>query len=343
MRSDSFTLPPPEMRRAMEQARLGDDVYGEDPTVNELEALAAGMLGKEAALFVPSGTMANLIALLANCGRGAKVLVGDRTDLWMWEAGGASVVGGLVYHPIRTQTSGELALHDLAATFLDPEDPQVAVIGLVAIENTHAACGGRVLSFEYLSALRRFTRQRGVSLHMDGSRIFNAAIALGVPVSQIAGFADSVSFCLSKGLAAPVGSILTGSRGFVRSARRLRKMLGGGMRQAGVLAGAGIFALTKMVDRLAEDHANARRFASGLATVPGVELESPTIETNIVYWRLADPARSVDAFVRHLGELGVQVLELEPGRIRAVTHFGITADQIDAAVEAIGKALRQAS
>jgi threonine aldolase len=337
LRSDSVTLPPPAMRRAMGAAELGDDVYGEDPTVNRLEELAAGMLGMEAALLVPSGTMANLLALLAHCARGIKVLVGDLSDLWLWEAGGAAVLGGLVYQPVPTQPGGELALSDLDAAIFAQDDPQCAIVGLVSVEDTHCLCGGRALPLDYLARLQGFARQRGLALHLDGSRMFNAAVAQGVPASRIAGHADSVAFCLSKGLAAPVGSVLAGGRDLVAAARRWRKMLGGGMRQAGVLAAAGIWALEHMVERLAEDHANARRLAAGLEGLPGLRLD-PMGETNMVFWRL-DPDLPVPAFVAALEGEGVRVLELGRGRLRAVTHHGIDEGHVDRAVAAIARVL----
>ncbi|HSK77827.1 MAG TPA: low-specificity L-threonine aldolase [Thermoanaerobaculia bacterium] len=343
LRSDSVTLPPAGMLQAMCQARLGDDVYGEDPTVNSLEAKAAEMLGTEAALLVPSGTMANLLALMAHCPRGTKVLVGERSDLWLWEAGGASVLGSLVYHPIPTQPNGELAIDDLDAAIFGQDDPQCAIVRSIAIENTHCLCGGRVLTLDYLQRLRGFTHQRGLALHLDGSRIFNATVALGLPVQQIAGYADSVSFCLSKGLAAPIGSVLAGNGDFIAAARRLRKMVGGGMRQAGVIAAAGIFALEHMIDRLAEDHANARRLADGLSSVPGLRLDPALPETNIVFWSLEeDLGLAVGTFLSTLERQGVRVLELGKGRLRAVPHFGITADQIDRAIDVIARAVRQA-
>jgi threonine aldolase len=341
LRSDSVTLPPPEMLQAMGRAPLGDDVYGEDPTVNRLEESAAELLGMDAALFVPSGTMANLLALMAHCPRGTKVLAGDRSDLWLWEAGGASVLGGLVYHPVPTQPNGELAIADLDAAIFAQDDPQCAIVRLISIENTHCLCGGRVLELDYLARLAGFSQGRGLALHLDGSRIFNAAVALGRPAREIAAHVDSVAFCLSKGLAAPVGSVLTGSRDFIADARRLRKMVGGGMRQAGVLAAAGLFALEHMIERLAEDHANARRLAAGLAAIPGLRLEPAVPETNMVFWTLEEPDRPVEPFLRALEQQGVRVLELGKGRLRAVPHYGITADHIDAAIEAVAGALRE--
>jgi threonine aldolase len=338
LRSDTVTLPTPSMRAAMAAAEVGDDVYGEDPTVNRLESIAASLLGHEAALFVPSGTMANLLALLTHCSRGTKVLVGDASDIWLWEAGGGSVLGGLVYQPVPTQDTGELRVQDLEAAVGEARDVMCAVAGLVCLEDTHCMTGGRALSLAYLRSVRGFAAASGLPLHLDGARIFNAAVALGVDVSRIAQAADSVTFCLSKGLGAPVGSVLVGREGFIDRARRLRKMLGGGMRQAGVLAAAGLVALQEMVGRLAEDHALAALLADGLSGLPGIE-QGARPQTNIVIWRLSDPEISARSFIGALAEEGVHVAELGRGRIRAVTHHGIGSQEIEWAVQAAGRAL----
>jgi threonine aldolase len=339
LRSDTVTLPPAGMLETIPRAALGDDVYGEDPTVARLERMAAERLGKEDALLVASGTMGNLLAFLAHCTRGRKILLGDQSDAWLWEAAGASALGGLVYHPVPTRPSGELAIEDLEAALLVPEDPQCAEPGIVCLENTHCMSGGRVLPLSYLNEVRRFAAGIGVPVHLDGARIFNAAVALGVDVRRIAEPADSVMFCLSKGLAAPVGSILAGSRDFIARAHRLRKMLGGGMRQAGVLAAAGIYALERMVDRLAEDHLLARRLHQGLAGIEGLRVDPRPPETNIVFWTLADPGLDPASFIAALAERDVAVGELGRGRIRAVIHFGITGEDVDAAVEAVRQVL----
>jgi threonine aldolase len=339
LRSDTVTLPPPGMLEAVPRAALGDDVYGEDPTVNRLEEIAADRLGKEAALLVASGTMGNLLALLAHAPRGRKVLLGDQSDAWLWEAGGASVLGGLVYHPVPTRPDGTLALEDLEAAFLEPEDPQCAPPGVICIENTHCMTGGRILGLDYLAALRGFAGRMELPVHLDGARLFNAAVALGIDVRRIAQHADSVMVSLSKGLAAPVGSLLAGPRDFILRARRLRKMLGGGMRQAGVLAAAGIYALERMVDRLEEDHVHARLLHAGLAGIEGIAINPEPPETNIVFWKLADPRADTAAFITNLAEMDVAVGELGRGRIRAVTHFGITREDVEAAVEAVRRVI----
>jgi threonine aldolase len=335
LRSDTVTQPPPGMRKAIAEAMVGDDVYGEDPTVNALEGAIADRLGKEAAVLVPSGTMANLLALLAHCPRGQKALVGDRSDIWLWEAGGASVLGGLVLDPLPTGAAGELALDDLDAAYHDLEDPQRAVPGVLCLETTHCLCGGVPLDLDYLARVAELGRRRGTPVHLDGARIFNAALAQGVDVRDIAAHADSVALCLSKGLAAPVGSLVAGSGDLVSRVRRLRKMVGGGMRQAGILAAAGLFALDEMVGRLAEDHDNARRLARGLARLPGVEVDTETPATNIVFFRLAAADRGVQEFLDALAARGVLLAELGRGRIRAVTHYGIEPRDVDRAVSAV--------
>ncbi|HEY7213101.1 MAG TPA: GntG family PLP-dependent aldolase [Thermoanaerobaculia bacterium] len=335
LRSDTVTLPPPGMLEAIPHAALGDDVYGEDPTVNRLEEMAAEKLGMEAALLVASGTMGNLLAFLAHAPRGSRILLGDQSDAWLWEAGGASALGGLVYHPLPTRAGGELGIEDLEAAVLQPDDPQCAEPGVLCLENTHCMSGGRVLGLDYLAAVRRFADRVRLPIHLDGARIFNAAVALGIDVRRIAQHADSVMFCLSKGLAAPVGSILAGRRDFVLRARRFRKMVGGGMRQAGVVAAAGIYGLERMVDRLAEDHRHARRLYDGVAAIDGVVVEPRPPETNIVFWKLADRDLDADSFITALAARDVAVGELGRGRIRAVTHFGITAEDVELAIDAV--------
>jgi threonine aldolase len=333
MRSDTFTLPTEQMRAAMTEALLGDDVYGEDPTVNHLEELASHRIGKAAACLMPSGTMANLAALLTHVPRGGKVLVGNESDIYLYEAGGASVCGGIIYEPVPTQPDGTLALDDLAAALPpDAQDPQFALPGLICVENTHNRMGGRVLSQDYLAALRRFATEHGLPLHMDGARIFNAAVASGVPAESIAAHADSVQFCLSKGLSAPIGSILAGEVDFINRARRVRKMLGGGMRQAGVFAAAGVVALTAMVDRLADDHRLAAQLAHGLAKVDGVEIDPASVTTNIVLFRVTTPGLDVDRFLKAAGERGLGMTEFGHGRVRAVTYGSLGPADIAAAV-----------
>ncbi|MDX6282785.1 MAG: threonine aldolase [Kribbellaceae bacterium] len=342
MRSDTFTLPTEEMLSAMTAAALGDDVYGEDPTVNQLEELAATTVGKPAACLMPSGTMANLAALLAHVPRGGKVLVGSESDIYLYEAGGASVCGGIMYDPIPTQPDGTLGLDDLAAGFpLDPDDSQFALPGLICVENTHNRMGGRVLDDTYLAQLKRFAAARGVPVHMDGARIFNAAVASGVGAESIAGHADSVQFCLSKGLSAPIGSILAGDAGFIEKARRIRKMLGGGMRQAGIFAAAGLVALTTMTDRLAEDHALALQLAEGLADLDTIDVNPAEVTTNIVLFRLKPGTMDVPDFLQAASRHGLSLTEFGHNRIRAVTHRGLTPTDISDALTIVAATSRR--
>ncbi|MDN8590637.1 low-specificity L-threonine aldolase [Chryseobacterium mucoviscidosis] len=330
LRSDTFTLPTPEMLEAMVQAELGDDVYGEDLTVKKLELKAAEMLGKEAAIFMPSGTMANLASIMAHCPRGSKVLVGDESDIYIYEAAGASVCGGIMYEPIRTQADGRLDLEDLQKAIpRDPEDPQFALPGLLCLENPHNRMGGRILPLSYLEDIRAFAKEHQIPVHMDGARIWNASVAMGIPAAVIADYAESLQFCLSKGLSAPIGSMVVGSETFIQKVYRIRKMLGGGMRQAGIVAAAGLVSLNKMVSRLAVDHSNAKRLAEGLSSIPGIACEPQTVETNIVFFRVTDPRFTWQSFVQKLHQKGVHVDELGHGRIRAVTHVGVNSQQIE--------------
>jgi threonine aldolase len=332
LRSDTFTLPTAQMLAAMAEAELGDDVYGEDPTVNALEARAAALLGKQAGCLVPSGTMGNLASIMTHCPRGAKVIVGADSDIYIYEASGASVCGGVTYHPVPNQPDGTLAVADIEAAFPDdPGDPQFALPALICLENPQNHTGGQVLPLEYLEQVRALARTRGVPIHLDGSRIFNAAVAAGTDPAVLASCADSVQLCLSKGLCAPVGSVVVGDHAFISGVRRVRKMLGGGMRQAGVLAAPGMIALATMTARLTDDHANAVRLAAGLAAMDGVDLDSRPVRINMVFFRLRPPHRS-DVFIARAAELGVAVAELGRGRIRCVTHADVTADDIDHAL-----------
>ena len=335
LRSDTFTLPTPRMLEAMVRAELGDDVYGEDPTAARLEALSARLLGKEAGCFVPSGTMANLTSIMTHCPRGAKAIVGDESDIYVYEAGGASVCGGVVYHPVPNRPDGTLPLDAVRAAFPpDYEDPQFARPALLCLENPQNHSGGRILSMSYLRDVQALARETGIAVHIDGARIFNAALGSGVPVQEIAACADSVQFCLSKGLGAPVGSMVVGTAPFVAGVRRLRKMLGGGMRQSGVLAAAGIVALEDRA-RLAEDHATARQLAQGLAAIPGVSVRPQDVDLNIVFFRVAAPGLDNAGFIAAAAARGLSLAELGHGRIRCVTHQGVTPEDVDYALDVI--------
>jgi threonine aldolase len=342
LRSDTVTQPTPAMREAMYRAEVGDDVYGEDPTVNRLEELAAELTGKEAALFVSSGTMGNAIALLTHCRRGDEIVMGARSHTYLYEVGGAARLNGSPARPVPNLPDGTLDRAVLAGSFLG-SDIHEARTGLLCLENTQNMCGGRVLSPATLRELAAPARERGLPVHMDGARLFNAAVALGLPASALAAEVDSVMFCLSKGLSAPVGSMLIGASDFIAEARRARKLLGGGMRQAGVIAAAGVVALTEMVDRLAEDHANAKRLAGELAEIPAIAIEPETVETNILFFGVRGPdgqPGDIAPLVAATARAGVLLSDGDDGRIRAVTHYGITAEDVDAAIEVIAAELK---
>lgn len=338
LRSDTFSTPTPRMLGAMAEASFGNDAYGEDPTTIRLEETAAELTGKQAACLMPSGTMANLAALLAHCPRGSTAVVGDESDIYLYEARGASVCGGIGYEPVATRPDGTLPLDALRAGFPeDDADPQFAPVSVICLENTHNRSGGTVLPTGYLGEVAALARARGVGLHLDGARMFHAAVALGVPVREITRWADSTQFCLSKGLCAPVGSMVTGSGEFVDRVRRIRKMLGGGLHQSGVIAAAGLVALQDGVDRLIEDHANARRLAEGLSTISGID--TVPAQTNIVLFRVLDDRFSVTGFVRAAAARGLQVGGFGHGRIRAVTYAGISAHDVDDALDIVAAVL----
>ena len=333
LRSDTVTQPTAAMRAAMLSAELGDDVFGGDPTVNALQERIAALLGKEAALFVPSGTQSNLVAIMSHCGRGDEYIVGQMAHTYRWEGGGAAVLGSVQPQPLEHQRDGTLALTDIEAA-IKPDDAHFARSRLLALENT---LGGRVLPMAYLADATALARRRGLATHLDGARLFNAAVGIagtvgGDPRSvarEMAGHFDSVSVCFSKGLGAPVGSALVGSRAFIGAAHRWRKMLGGGMRQAGVLAAAAMHALDHHIDRLADDHALARRLADGLAGLPGLTVEPP--QTNIVFADLQGPRAA--GLIEHLTSRGVLATGLY--RLRFVTHLDVDAAGVDRAIAAV--------
>jgi threonine aldolase len=330
LRSDTVTRPTAAMKRAMFEAQLGDDVYGEDPTVNELERLAAEQLGKEASLFVPSGTMGNLIALLVHAPRGSEVLLGDESHIYHYEQGGACSVGGLVFHPVATQKDGTLRASDLHAAVRDPDDDHSARAGVICLENTHNRRGGTVLPADYSDEIGDLARSLRLPLHLDGARLANASVAAGLPMARLAAPFDSVQLDLSKGLGAPVGGVVAGTARFVKEARRYRKLLGGGMRQAGVLAAAGVFALRTMVQRLAEDHARAVRLAQGLAAIPGVQVAD--VHTNLVLFTTAP--HSPEEFIDQMRAQGVLLGSIGGKNLRFVTHFDVSDADVEAAIAA---------
>jgi threonine aldolase len=340
LRSDTITKPTPAMREAMARADVGDDVYGEDPTVNRLQDIAAEMMGKEAGLFVASGTMGNLAGVLAHCQRGDEVIVGNKAHTFLFEAGGISVLGGVHSCQIPNQLDGSLALEDLEAA-IRPDDPHDPITRLICLENTHNRCGGTYQSPDYINQVSEFAHKRGLSVHLDGARIFNAAVAQGIKAIDLTGQVDSVTFCLSKGLCAPVGSVLCGSKEYIRKAHRLRKMLGGGMRQAGILAAAGIVALETMTERLTEDHLRAQKLADGLKKIPGIILDSGNPATNMVFLSLT-PEVTMDSveIVEKLKGCGILVGATGQRNLRLVLHYWIDDNGVDDTVSAFRISLR---
>jgi threonine aldolase len=339
LRSDTVTKPTPEMREAMAEAEVGDDVYRDDPTVNRLEELAAEMLGKEASLFVPSGTMGNLIALLVHCQRGHEVIVGNLSHIYLNEAGGMSALGGIPPCPIQNQSDGTLPLDDILAS-IRTEDVHHPITRLVCLENTQNICGGVPLTPDYTRQVGDLAHRNDLFLHIDGARIFNSATAQNVSIRELVEPADSVMFCLSKGLAAPLGSMLVGTQQFIARARHIRKMLGGGMRQVGVVAAAGIISLEKMTKRLAEDHARAKKLADGLRQVKGLTVDKNSPYTNMVYLNLSD-AVSVNAqlITQKMKDFGVLVDPENARRFRLVTHYWIDNAAVEKTISAFHKAL----
>jgi threonine aldolase len=339
MRSDTVTKPTPEMREAMSKADVGDDVFGEDPTVNLLQELAAKRVGKEAGLFIPSGTMGNLLAVLSGCQRGDEVIMGDLGHTFLFEGGGISALGGVFPHTLKNQADGSIDLNDIDAA-IRPDDIHHPVSRMLILENTHNRCGGVVLSKEYTQAAAEIAHSHQLHLHMDGARIFNAATFLGISAAELAAPADSITFCLSKGLCAPVGSVLCGSKPFIERARRFRKMLGGGMRQAGILAAAGTIAIEKMTLRLSDDHARAQKIAAGLFEIPGISLNMGFPQTNMVFPSI-DPSIKLSTrdVVQKLADLGVKISVVGDRRFRIVTHYWIDDQDVDLTLQAFRQIL----
>lgn len=326
------------MREAIARAELGDDVYGEDPTVNRLEQTAAALMGKEAGLLVSSGTMGNLIALLTHCQRGTKAIVGDQSHTYCYEAGGASALGGIMLAPTTNRENGELDLDALKTEIFIAQDDHFAMPSLVVLENTHNRCGGSPVKLSHLAEVREVANRRSLPMHLDGARIFNAAIALETSAKEIASYPDTVTFCLSKGLACPVGSVLCGTKDFIGRAHRIRKLLGGGMRQAGIIAAAGLVALDTMIDRLAEDHQNARALAQGLTLVAGINVRPVAQRTNMVHFDVDGDDASAVRFGKAMKDRGVSISARESTSFRAVTHYGISRADIDRTVSAASEA-----
>lgn len=342
-RSDTVTRPTPEMREAMAAAVVGDDVYGEDPTVNALQEKAAEMMGMEAGLLVPTGTMGNLASLLAHCNRGDEVIMGNQAHTFRYEAGGLAALGGVQSHLLTNQPDGTILLEDIRGA-IRGDDAHFPVSRLIALENTHNRANGAALSAQYTQSVADLAHEHGMKLHIDGARIINAAAALSVDVSELTSPADSVTFCLSKGLCAPVGSLICGSKEFIYKAHRARKQLGGGMRQAGIIAAAGLVALDKMVSRLPEDHRRAVELATGLDTIAGVSVEDLNPKSNMVYFKLAgENTLSPDELVKAAKAMGVLFGHAGGGRFRMVTHYWVGDEAVKTAVEVISAVVSRKS
>ncbi len=338
IRSDTITRPTQSMRRAMAEAEVGDDVFGEDPTVNRLEKMAAERLGKQAALFVASGTMGNLVSVLSHCGRGDEAILGDLAHMHLFEQGGMAALGGVHPRTVRNDPDGTMDLDAIEAA-IRPDNVHYPRTRLIAVENTHNRCHGSPLSPAYMRELRQLADRHGLKIHVDGARIFNSAVAQNLDVRELTADADSVSFCLSKALAAPVGSVVCGSNEFIALARRARKVLGGGMRQAGVIAAAGIVALDEMVDRLAEDHANARRLAEGLSRIRGLSISLELVKSNIFFIGVEREGITPQVLSEKLKARGILILPTGPAHLRAVTNYHVTAEDIDSILNAFRKSL----
>jgi threonine aldolase len=335
-RSDTVSWPTPAMREAMAHAELGDDVYGEDPTVNKLEALAAAKVGKEAGLFVASGTMGNLVAILTHANRGDEAICGQDAHTFCWEAGGMATLGGVTPRPLPTDFMGRMDLAQVADS-VRGDNPHLPHSRLILVENSYGDKGGYPIPAGYFAGIRTIADKHGLSVHMDGARFFNAVVALGIEPEEITQHLDSVTFCLSKGLSAPVGSVLCGSHDFIKQARRARKVLGGGMRQAGVLAAAGIVALNEMVDRLADDHAHARQLAEGLTQIPGVNVNLDSVKTNMVFF---DIDKSLPVTTREVVDqlrerANIWLGPVGSRRFRAVTHYWIGSKEVELLLETL--------
>ena len=328
LRSDTVTLPSDEMRQSIANADLGDDVFQEDPTINQLESKSSELFGKEAAIFVPSGTMGNLASILAHCDRGTEIILGDKSHTFLYEGGGISAFGGIHSRQLPNQDDGTLDVEEIKSAIRTENDhfPKTSAISL---ENTHNMCFGMPLSVEYINSVALIAKENGLKLHIDGARIFNAAVALNVAVRDLVENADSVTFCLSKGLAAPVGSVVCGGEKFIYQVRRNRKALGGGMRQAGILAAAGLLSLNLAESQLLEDHKNAKLLAEGIAQINGLTLDEKKVQTNIIYFGLNSLKLTGSQLVSKMEYRGIKFFETNPNNFRLVTHYGITKEDVE--------------
>ena len=341
LRSDTVTLPTPAMREAMYRIELGDDVYGEDPSTNRLEKMAAEAVGKDAAFLVPSGTMGNLTCTLTHCARGEEVILGDVSHIFLNEVGGMSALGGIQAHIIPNQPDGTMSLEHIESA-IRGDNIHFPRTRLICLENTHNRCNGSPLTPDYIESVAAPAKRYHLKVHLDGARIFNAAAALGIDVRELTRGADSMIFCLSKGLSAPVGSVVCGSQEFIAEALRTRKILGGAMRQTGIIAAPGILALEQMVDRLAEDHVNARSLAEGIARISGLHIDLERIKTNIIFFDLIDKSQTPEEFMDQLDQRGIKFLRMGASRFRMVTHYGIQPDDINRALACLAEVMKKA-
>ena len=349
LRSDTVTLPSDKMREAITSAKLGDDVFGEDPTINELEAKAAKIMGKEQGLLVPSGTMGNLVSILVHCQRGTEIILGDKSHTFMYEAGGISAFGGIHSRQLKNQADGTINIEDIHSA-IRTDNVHFPKTAAITLENTHNLCNGAPLLPEYIHEVAQIAHNNNMKLHIDGARIFNASVAQDLDVAKLVIDADSVTFCLSKGLSAPVGSIVCGSEEFIYEARRIRKALGGGMRQAGIIAAAGIFSLDNMLDQIREDHKNAKRLAKGIDQIEGLSIDCENIKTNILYFdiekgtsrcdKLIQQTQNIDIYPFEIQLDNIRFFESQPSRFRLVTHYGITGDEIEKTLLVLGHMLK---
>ena len=335
LRSDTVTLPSEEMKRFMLSAPLGDDVFGEDPSINALEDKASSLFGKESALFVPSGTMANLISVLSHCNRGDEILVGNQSHIFKYEAGGSSIFGGIHSHQLPNNDDGTIAIDYINQGIHKVEDSHYAQTRLLCLENTHNVCYGSPIKPEYFNEVKQIIQPFNIKLHIDGARIFNASVKLNISVEKLVFESDSVSFCLSKGLSCPSGSLIVGKQNFINKARRLRKALGGGMRQAGILAAAGIYALDNMVERLAEDHLNAKILGNELKTISGIKIDPDKISTNLIFFHLESANLSDENFINQLLSNKINIDYKGKHKFRIATHCGFANNNIEKVIKTI--------
>ncbi len=338
LRSDTVTLPSQEIRNAISDAKLGDDVFQEDPNVNLLESEAALLAGKEAALLVPSGTMGNLISFLVHCQRGTEAILGNKSHTFIYEAGGISAMGGIHSHQLQNSEDGIIDL-DLIKNAIRKDNVHFPITSLISLENTHNMCYGSPVTKDYIDEVATIAKNNNLKLHIDGARIFNATVALNLKLKKLIEHVDSVTFCLSKGLACPIGSVICGSKEFINQARRMRKVLGGGMRQAGIIAAAGLVAFKKMDKQISLDHNNAKKLANGIDTINGLSINGDRVKTNILYFELKSKNISSQIFLNEMAKKGVLFFEVSPNRYRLVTHYGITDLDIIYVLEAFQKVL----